>query len=317
MAGWDSYNSGLDLLCPEIYACGDYNTQMLLPNAMKSFQKGYIFGSHMQASYHNMTVLHMSGIDRITVLLRDPRDAFISWVHHLKNLGVSARNYHSKIYHIPESYFDWSLPEQFDFQVRTFLSSIINWVEGWLDYYASSDKKIDVQFVYFDQLKRDPESYCRNIVKFHNIKNADFSKVITPEEGKFHFRKGEHGQWKVDLSEHNQRLVDTLLQDRIVRGFERAAQAHPGMTAAGQYHEQGNFVAAANKALEVIEQFSSCRCGYALLLRVAALADYDTQEFNDELQHELGSLELDDYFLYNDTLVKKAQKICQQLEHQG
>ena len=98
LEGWPEYTRGADFACRDLYACGDYNTQLLRPENMQLFMRGFIFGAHMQASYHNMRVLKEAGIEKITVLLRDPRDAFISWVHHLRNLGPSARDYHSKIY---------------------------------------------------------------------------------------------------------------------------------------------------------------------------------------------------------------------------
>ena len=55
----------------------------------------------------------------------------------LAQLGPAARDYHSKIYHLPPDYFDQSLAGQFHFQVRAFLPTIANWVEGWLDRYVN------------------------------------------------------------------------------------------------------------------------------------------------------------------------------------
>lgn len=313
MEGWESYNAGRDFSCPEIYACGDYSTQLLRPEQMKPFLRGYIFGAHMQASYHNMTVLNESGIDRITVLLRDPRDAFVSWVHHLRHLGRAARNYHSKIYHMPRAYFDWTLTEQFDFQVRTFLPTTINWIEGWLDYYASSDKKVDILFVYYDELKRDPESYIRKIVEFHEVEDVDFSRLIVPEQGKMHFRKGEHEQWKIDFSSANQELAADLLQDRIIRGFAQAADAHRGVAASEREFAAGNWIAAANAALEVVEQFSSCFRGYELLLQSASAAGQNIREFEAEVRQVLSALTLGDLFRYQDVLVPKARNLYKQV----
>jgi len=63
---------------------------------MKLYTQGHIFGAHMQASYHNITILEESGIGRVTVLLRDPRDAFVSWYIISANSDLPARNYHSR-----------------------------------------------------------------------------------------------------------------------------------------------------------------------------------------------------------------------------
>jgi hypothetical protein len=317
MEGWDAYNAGRDFSCPDLYACGDYNTQLLRPEQMKHYLTGHIFGAHMQASHHNMTVLEESGIDRITVLLRDPRDAFVSWVHHLKNLGLPARNYHSRIYHIPRDYYEWPLDKQFDFQVRSFLPTTINWIEGWLDYYASSERKVEVLFVFYDELKRDAEAYVRKIVEFHEVDDVDYSKLVVPEQGKMHFRKGEHEEWKVDFSLENQRLAEDLLQDRIVRGFEAAARSHQSNKTVERAVAARDYRGAAEAALEGITQFSSCKHGFQMLLRIAEAAAVDASSLRRAVDDELGSPSTGSYFRYREGLVHQARNIADEISRVG
>lgn len=309
LEGWEAYNSGRDFSCPAIYACGDYNTQLLLPEPMKRYLHGYVFGAHMQASYHNTKVLEECGINKITVLLRDPRDAFVSWVYHLQKLGAGARNFVSKIYHLPTSYFEWSLAEQFDFQVRTFLPITVNWVEGWLDYYAAPDRRVDILFVLYDELKRDPESYIRRIVGFHDVPNVDFSKLIAPEQGKFHFRKGQHAQWKTEFSPANRRLADELLQNRITDCFERAARSHGGVTAAEEALSRSDANKAVSAALSVIEQYPNFLYGYQLIFRAANLVGVECAALEAAVHKEIGSLAIEDCFIYRENLVNEARSI--------
>jgi len=315
LEGWEDYNSGRDFSCPDIYACGDYNTQLLRPEQMKIYLQGYVFGAHMQASYHNMRILEESGITRITVLLRDPRDAFVSWVHHLRELGLPARNYHSRIYHIPRDYYDWSVEEQFDFQVRSFLPTTINWVEGWLDYYAAADRKVDILFVLYDELKRDPLSYMKRIFEFHEIDDVDYSKLVVPEEGKLHFRKGEHEQWRVDFSPGNQRLASEMLQDRISRGFELAARSHRGRLKYDQALSIGNYALAAGAALEVITQFPNSAESYQLLYRAAEASKLDVADLRRKVAKELGEQSIAENFRYRYELVAECKRLVQQLGH--
>lgn len=314
MKGWDDYNAGCDFSCPEIYACGDYNTQLLLLDKMKRYLNGYIFGSHMQASYHNMRVLEECGIDKISVLLRDPRDALVSWVHHVRNLGYSARNYISKIYHIPRNYYDWSVAKQFDFQIRTFLPVVVNWVEGWLDYYSSEDKRINVQFVLYDELKRDPVNFIRRITGHQGFLNIDTTKVVVPEVGKMHFRKGEHGQWKEEFTSADQRLVNELIQDRIEQGFIAAAKQHPGFVAAETYLQSGNYKEAATAALLAIIQFSSNRKCYNTLFRAVENLGENTEWLRRQVDSELKSLSVEDMFIYRDKLVNECKDLVCKLE---
>lgn len=309
LKGWFDYNRGRDFSCPDLYACGDYNTQLLIPEGMKHFLRGYIFGAHMQASYHNMRILKESGIEKITVLLRDPRDAFVSWVHHLHKLGLPARNYHSKIYHIPRTYYDGSLEDQFRYQIRTFLPTTINWVEGWLDYYASNDREIDVLFVYYDELKREPLRYIRRIAEFHGLENVDYSKIVVPEPGKMHFRKGEHGQWRNDIAPADQQLVDDLLQDRVLRGMEAAAASHPGLAAAADSLNLGDPKKAAGEALQTIIQFPNHWPAYETLFRAAEKVGAGDTALRDSVQAELQDSTTEGVFVYRYELVDACTQL--------
>ncbi len=313
LEGWNDYNAGRDFSCPDLYACGDYNTQLLVPQGMKNFLRGYIFGSHMQASYHNMRILKESGIDRITVLLRDPRDAFVSWVHHLNKLGPSARNYHSKIYHIPRDYYDWSLQEQFSYQIRTFLPITINWVEGWLDYYASTDKEVEILFVYYDELKRQPERYIRRITEFHGLRDVDFSKVIKAEPGKMHFRKGEHEQWRNEFSSSDQSLVENLMQDRILRGLNAAAAVHPAFSAADASMSAGNARSALAEALQALIQFPNYRPAYDLFFTAAVKLGVDVSALHSRVETELANPDTSGAFIYRYALVDACADLTRKL----
>ena len=317
LKGWSDYTEGRDFSCPDLYACGDYNTQLLLPEGMKHYLEGFIFGAHMQASYHNVRILKESGIRKITVLLRDPRDAFISWVHHMGKLGPGARNYHSKIYHIPRAYYEWSLEEQFAYQVRTFLPVTVNWVEGWLDYYAMEDREIEVLFVYYDELKREPARYIRRITEFHEIENVDCSKVVVAEPGKMHFRKGEHEQWREEFSPATQRLVDDLMQDRILRGFNAAAQRHPWLAEAETRLQSGNGREAAAAALRVITQFPNYRPCYEILFRAAESCGADTAPLRALAESELQNVTVSGSFIYRYRLVDACSELVGGLTRSG
>lgn len=303
LKGWSQYNTGHEFVCPKIYACGDYNTQFLLPNNMKYYQYGYIFGAHMQASYHNMHVLEASGYDRIIVLLRDPRDALVSWVHHLKNLGPSARNYHSKIYYIPEDYWDWSLADQFQYQIRSFLPTIINWVEGWLAYYANPERKIDILFVLYDELKRHPMNYIKKMMAFNQIENVDYMQMPEVTQGKLHFRRGEHDQWREEFTREDQQLAANLMQDRLIQGFKRAVLHHPKLANYDQAMHRNAYLTAAENALCILQQFPNVEKGYQLFFEALSHLSIETSTLQTEVNQHLQSLAIEDYFKLPDDIL--------------
>ncbi len=313
LEGWPDYTAGRDFSCPDIYACGDYNTQLLLPDGMKRYLKGFIFGAHMQASYHNTRILEESDIRKVTVLLRDPRDAFVSWVHHLRKLGPSARDYHSKIYHIPRAYYNWSLEEQFAYQIRSFLPITVNWVEGWLDYYALENRQIEVLFVYFDELKREPTRYIHRIAEFNEIKSVDLSKILRAEPGKMHFRKGEHEQWQEEFSPADQRLAEDLMQDRIQQAFIAAAKRHPGLTSAENSLKNGNDREAASQALRAIIQFPNYRPCYEILFNALERCRINTTSVRSLAASEFRNLTVSGLFIYRYQLIDACKQLVASL----
>lgn len=295
-----------------MYACGDYNTQLLRPDQMHHFQKGFVFGGHMQASYHNMKVLADCGIDKISVLLRDPRDAFVSWVHHLNKLGASARNYHSKIYNIPRAYYDWSIEDQFAFQIRTFLPVTVNWVEGWLDYYASDEKDVDIQFVYFDELKRNPESYLSRILRYHGVETPRPVAFAPPKEGEMHFRKGEHGQWREEFSAHDQQLAHDLMQGRLHGYFDLAAAQHPGLRQAAGKRAAGDLAGAAAVVLTALQDFPNFAEGYMLLTEILAEGGLDASRI-PQIAPPDASAEISEKFTFRDDALRALADCVQYL----
>jgi sulfotransferase family protein len=313
LEGWPDYTSGRDFSCPDLYSCGDFNTQLLRPENMQYFLNGFVFGSHMQASYHNMRVLKEAGINRITVLLRDPRDALVSWVHHLRSLGPSSRNYHSKMYHIPRDYYCWPLEQQFAYQVRSFLPIAVNWIEGWLDYYASLDREIDVLFVYYDELKRQPARYIQRIAEFHDLGQVDVSRIPTVEPGKLHFRKGEHDQWLQELSEKDRRLVDDIMGDRLLQGFHVAATSQIGFVKAKQELSVGHPERAASAALDAIIEFPNYRPAYMLLLDAASACGVETEPLRDLLEVQVGNSTVARQFIYDYPLVDACASLVDAL----
>jgi hypothetical protein len=163
--------------------------------------------------------LRDAGFDKVTALVRDPRDATVSWTYHLRTMARSMMNYNSFIQHLPADYFHWSHADQLAFQVRTFLPTAVNWIEGWAG--ASMQNLVRVHFVRFDELRTQPQFVFQRIFEFHGVSEFDLAKVPAPEPGKRHFRKGESGTWRNEFSESDKAFANNLIGRRLDRVFDR------------------------------------------------------------------------------------------------
>ena len=257
---WDEYAAGVDYRHETIYASGDFFTQRLLPDRLGLYlPDGFVFGAHMPASFHNMRALETAGVRRLTLLLRDPRDATVSWAHHLKGYGPSHRSYQSKIYSLPSDFFGSSFGDQLSYHVRTFLPMAVNWIESWLEYYADPKRPIDILIVYFDELKSNPRAYIKKILDFHGLGDASLDSISPPEPGKRHFRRGEHAEWLDVFDDQDKRFAELLIGERLAQAFRKAALSHPCFAHGASNLQAGRYQEAGTDFLSVLEQFPHCR----------------------------------------------------------
>jgi Sulfotransferase domain len=252
----------------DLVSTGVFTSERLILSQMRPYlPNGYVLASHAAATYHNIRVLQDAGCNRVTVLVRDPRDSTVSWTHHIRALGPSMRNFNSLVQHLPGDYFDWPHAEQLAFQIRTFLPAAVNWIESWLGVVAERDGGLDAQIVYFDELSRHPRGMFERMFEFHGVTSYDLAKIQPPRSGVRHFRRGEHDSWREEFSEADRAFADDLINDRLVRAFDRAAAFLPAFQMAIAAEGGNDPAAAARYFLSVLRQFGAYRPAWEGLAR--------------------------------------------------
>jgi hypothetical protein len=198
-------------------------SERLLLESFRRLTHGYLCVSHCVATHHNLCVLRDAGFERASVLVRDPRDNTVSWTYHLRAIDPGMIEFNSLIQQLPPAYFTWPHQTQLAFQVRTFLPAAVNWIEGWLSAATQAEPPVQVQFVSFDDLRRNPTALVESVLKFHQIRDYDLSKVQPPEPGKRHFRQGKSGVWREEFSEEDRQFAASLMGNRLESLFDRIA----------------------------------------------------------------------------------------------
>jgi hypothetical protein len=256
----------------DMISTGVFTSERLnLRQVRRCMPTGYLLASHAAATYHNIRVLQDAGCNRVTALVRDPRDSTVSWTHHVRALGPSMRNFHSLVQHVPRDYFDWPHARQLAFQVRTFLPAAVNWIESWLGVVAEGDGPLDIQIVYFDELSRHPRAMFERMFEFHGVADYDLGKIQPPRTGVRHFRKGKHDAWREEFSEADRAFADDLINDRLMRSFDRAAACHPALQLAAAAEGGNDPAGAARHFLSVLRQFGAYRPAWEGLARAFSL----------------------------------------------
>jgi predicted metal-dependent hydrolase len=256
----------------DLVSTGVFTSERLILSQVRPYlPNGYVLASHAAATYHNIRVLQDAGCNRVTVLVRDPCDSTVSWTHHIRALGPSMRNFNSLVQYLPADYFEWPHARQLAFQIRTFLPAAVNWIESWLGVVAQGDGGLDAQIVYFDEIRHHPRAMFERIFEFHGVTSYDLAKIQPPRAGVRHFRRGEHDSWREEFSEADRAFADDLINDRLMRAFDRAAACHPALQLAAAAEGGNDPAGAARHFLSLLRQFGAYRPAWEGLARAFSL----------------------------------------------
>jgi hypothetical protein len=306
---WNKYIAGFEYATTHHYLTGEFTSIFLLPQQLQNYLGDrYIIHAHMPASIHNTETLAHLGVPKVTVLLRDPRDACVSWTYYLQINGATGRNFFSKFYHIPSEYFAWSFRRQMSYQVRTFLPLAVNWVESWLSYYSNPARTIDILFVYFDELKRRPLDYFRKIAEFHDLSSVDFESYLPPEEGQRNFRSGRHRQWEDEFSIQDKAFCHALIGDRLSEAMRSAAMTHPAWSATLESRPE-RYPDAAALCLSLLDQFPNFLEGY---LRFFQLLEYSGASVDESVRNrvlQVVTASQETVFMYHDPVLASCREL--------
>ena len=202
--------TGLDLpkwriglaIFPDDIAIPEYTKRLAAGNLVSQ--------EHLPAHNKNLITLRQSGIDRLVVHVRDPRQALLSWVHHVdrqyKNGNFEPTGYplcdgyfslSYKGQKDCEPYFSLDFEEKINWHIEYYLPLLIDWIKGWVAVGENPAHDLKILFTRFQDMKSDPDTLFRSILSFYDIHPSDFHQPhIELKDGRLHFRKGKVNEWK-------------------------------------------------------------------------------------------------------------------------
>lgn len=171
---------------------------------------------HFDASEENLSVLKEK-LPKLIVHVRDPRQAIISWTHHLNKIQHSQEALNYFLLSLPTNYFELSFMEQLEWQIDNYFPVCIKWIEEWIE--ASKDESLKILFTTYESFTENPEKFFKNIFDFYGI-TLDVGKLPSlPKKEAFHFRKGENEEWKKVMSKSQQEKVTRMLPKELFTKF--------------------------------------------------------------------------------------------------
>jgi hypothetical protein len=154
--------------------------------------------AHLDPSPMNLTLMREYGI-RFVLHLRDPRQALLSYVHHMERMRTIGKEalLQSPPPPLSAAYFDMPLKDKIDWQITNYYPLTIHWISAWMDV-LDNDPEARGRCIIttYDELIADEAKMFGRIVDFLGIPKQSFHDVAVEKDDSVQFRSGNPEEWK-------------------------------------------------------------------------------------------------------------------------
>ena len=202
----------LTLGCTFVRFVSSEPSRNILPDKFDEFFALHraVGGEHFPPNEHNLRLLAAHDVRKIAILVRDPRDAVISWWRHLERPDIKAK-YKSE----PSYFYDLSPEEKLRDLIVRRLPDYQTWVATWLDV-ADTSSTLECHVNRFETFAADQQGALRRMLAFfgHDIDPVLPDIDDARDAGidpKTHFRRGQVGSYRDEAPPELVRLFDERL----------------------------------------------------------------------------------------------------------
>ncbi len=204
--------------------------QQLIPEKLFEFvaSPGAISGQHMPATEFNLRFLEAAGIKRISVQVRDPRDAIISWWHHLEMASAQQQTWQRYVHYatglVSRDYASFTVEQKLRDIVQHAYPGFQAWMKDWARV-IDSDRRFTVHVLRYEDFVADPRSAIRALLAFFGHTEDPILPSLDegPTDGGIKlmtmFRKGEVGSYMQDAPADLIMALDARLDGELAERF--------------------------------------------------------------------------------------------------
>jgi len=180
---------------------------------------GYVAQNHLAPSLENLQVLQHFNL-KMVLHLRDPRQALLSWIHHLDWISAGNRASDNLLYCIPRpqlDYFESSLASKINWQIKNYLPQLITWVSQWI---AIADAKtIPILITHQEELRTNERALFDSILEFYDL-TFDYVLPNLPRTiAATHYRLADPTEWKRVFAPDQKAQAASLIPLSLRRRF--------------------------------------------------------------------------------------------------
>lgn len=208
------------------------NSSQADPEAICQFVDTYraVAQDHIAPTQYNFKVLYCSGLTQFVVLFRDPRDALISWAHHLERNDIANKPWHKWLIVssgiISEQYYDLSWDNKLNDLINNYYPIMIDWINGWVRLACEQDR-FNIMIKTYEEFITDKPAFIESILKFYGF-SLDQNQIVWPSDSRrmsnminldTHFRKGIVGSYHDELSKDQIQCINDKIDKDLFERF--------------------------------------------------------------------------------------------------
>ncbi len=201
---------------------GYFPDDLIIRDLVESFTESPgVAQEHLPARRLNLVQLN-NRVDRMLVHVRDPRQATLSWTHHINKLNSKNDLYALSVVMptLPEDYFDRDLSQQIEWQIEHHLPLLVKWIEGWLKADQDATFKPKIKFTRYKDFHRNELEFIASILDFYGIAHQDFQHHgQSPKQGDAHYRQGRTDEWRQVFSADQIIKANAVVPDALLERF--------------------------------------------------------------------------------------------------
>lgn len=175
--------------------------------------------SHLDASPRNLR--YLKKLERFVVTLRDPRQATLSWFHHLDRMRQDGATDLLLAVEpvLPPDYFDRPFEARLDYQIDHYLPLTVRWMMDWIAVSTNTEFRDRILISSYEALMANEDACFAALLRFYGaaIPTQHLAKVKPTRER--NFRAGRTDEWRDVFTASQQaracEAVPPALIDRI------------------------------------------------------------------------------------------------------
>ena len=175
-----------------------------------------VCSDHFRPTPGTVAALTGAGFERVHVHLRDPRQATLSWLHHMDDRFEDNPLIWSRyrgLLGLPADYRERPRDAKLDWLAVHYYPSLIAWVRQWLDAEAAGGA-IEARIGEYQAFRDDPLAYLNLVARTFEpddeIAAADLPDRADPT---VHYRRADPEEWRRAFSKESVEAMNAALSD--------------------------------------------------------------------------------------------------------